>query len=286
MTFAPSRIWLLLVCLFTSHLARGNEFFAMDTIAKGDPAAVASMLRELGYDGLGGTALDSTTPAVITRAGLKFYNAYYVIRFAQGKPALDAKLQAWLDQMQGAETVLWLAIEAVSVEESKPLPLSSTEGDALAIAELTKIADYAKARGTKVSLYPHTGYWLARFEDAMRITNQLNRPDVGLTFNLCHWLKVEGSERDPLPLIQKALPRLMFVTINGADAGDTRAMGWEKLIQPLGSGSYDVGQFVRAVRKAGYTRPFGFQGYGIPGDARSVLQRTMAAWRAMTSSSQ
>jgi hypothetical protein len=33
-----------------------------------------------------------------------------------------------------------------------------------------------------------------------------------VTFNLCHWLKVEGAERDPVPVLRAALPRLMFVT--------------------------------------------------------------------------
>ena len=76
-------------------------------------------------------------------------------------------------------------------------------------------------------------------------------------------------------------PRLNFVTINGADAGDTRKLGWNRLIQPLGRGSYDVGGFVAKVREAGYRGPFGFQGFGIKMDPKELLQETMAAWRKM-----
>jgi sugar phosphate isomerase/epimerase len=107
----------------------------------------------------------------------------------------------------------------------------------------------------------------------------VNRAGVGVTFNLCHWLKVEGSERDPEPVLKAAMPRLMFVTLNGADTGDTKQMGWDRLIQPLDSGTYDVGAFLRKVRAAGYSGPIGFQGFGIREDPRAVLERTMKAWK-------
>jgi sugar phosphate isomerase/epimerase len=60
-------------------------------------------------------------------------------------------------------------------------------------------------------------------------------------------------------------------------------MGWDRLIQPLGGGSYDVAAFMRTVREAGYTGPIGFQGYGIKAPPRAVLAKTMDAWRRMNS---
>ena len=119
----------------------------------------------------------------------------------------------------------------------------------------------------------------ARVDDAQRIADQLNRPDVGVTFNLCHWLKVEGAEHDPVPVLRAALPRLMFVTISGADTGDTKAMGWDRLIQPLDAGTYDLAAFVRTLNKVGYTGPVGFQGYNIKLEPREALARSMTAWR-------
>ena len=116
----------------------------------------------------------------------------------------------------------------------------------------------------------------------MRVADQLDRKDVGVTFNLCHWLKVEGAERDPVPVLRAALPRLMFVTISGADTGDTRAMGWDRLIQPLDVGTYDLRGFIHKLRGLGYTGPVGFQGYNIKAEPRDVLARSMAAWRKYT----
>ena len=71
---------------------------------------------------------------------------------------------------------------------------------------------------------------------------------------------------------------LFFVTLNGAEAGDTRKMDWNKLIQPLDAGTYDVAGLMKTLRDLGYGGPIGFQGYGIPGDSREILRRTMNGW--------
>ena len=74
---------------------------------------------------------------------------------------------------------------------------------------------------------------------------------------------------------------MFFVSINGADAGDTKRMEWGRLIQPLDAGSFDVEALVKTLEELGYRGPIGFQGYGIPGDSRKILSRTMDTWRKM-----
>jgi len=259
---------------------KSNAFFAMDTIARGGAAEVVPMLRDLGYDGLGGTAGDSAMPVALKEAGLKFFNGYLTKSFEAGKPGLDEDLRHKIDAMQGQGAALWLAVDQVAAQ-ARPFPKSSPEGDPVVIAQLKDIATYAAARDVRIALYPHTGTWLERVPDAIRVANGVNLPSVGVTFNLCHWLKVEGAETDPLPVLQAALPRLMFVTINGADTGDTKTMGWDRLIQPLGEGSYDAAGFMGKVRAAGYMGPVGFQGFGIRRDPKEVLQRSMEFWRRL-----
>ncbi len=263
--------------------ADANPFFAMNTIARGGPAEVVPLLKELGYAGLGGAVGDGAMAAALEREGLKFFNGYHTISFHADRPALDDRLRGQIDAMKDHATALWLSVVRVQNAE-RTFPNSSPDGDDIALAKLREIADYAEPRGVKIALYPHTATWLERVEDGVRVADKLNRPSVGATFNLCHWLKVEGSERDPAPVLKAARPRLMFVTINGADTGDTKAMGWDRLIQPLGAGTYDVAAFLRTVRSAGYTGPVGFQGYGIKAPPREVLTRTMAAWREMNES--
>ncbi|MEY4940652.1 MAG: hypothetical protein RIQ93_2387 [Verrucomicrobiota bacterium] len=267
-----------LACLASALASAANPFFAMNTIARGGPEVTPAMLQELGYDGLGGHALDEAMPAAIVARGLKFFNGYHVIVLDAASPAPNEPLRRWLAFMRGHDTALWLAIREVKRPDGSPHALSSPDADTLVVAQLRAIADAGAASGVRIALYPHAGYWLQRVEDALRVADVLKRADVGVTFNLCHWLKVEGSERDPLPVLRAALPRLMFVSINGADTGDTRAMAWNRLIQPLDSGSYDVGGLVRGLQRLGYNGPIGFQGYSIKADPREVLARTMAAW--------
>ena len=280
------RVLLLSLFLFAfvrpALAALANPFFAMDNIARGGPDVAPAMLRELGYDGFGGRALDEIMPPAIAARGLKFFNGYLVLTLDPTQPAPNDKLQHWLKVMRGSETVLWLALNKVMRADGSAYAVSSAEADAFVVGQVRAIADAAKANGIRVALYPHTGFWIARVEDAMRVADQVNRPDVGVTFNLCHWLKVEGAERDPGPVLRAALTRLMFVTISGADAGDTKKMAWDRLIQPLDSGSYDLRGFVRSLRAVGYTGPVGFQGYNIKAEPRDVLTRSIAAWRKFT----
>lgn len=273
----------LLAALVAATLARAaNPFFAMDNIARGGPDVAPAMLKELGYDGFGGRVPDEAMYPAITAKGLKFFNGYHVIDLSPTQPAPSEALRHWIVAMRGRGVVLWLAINKVAGPDGKNYPVSSTDADEFVLGQLRAIADFGAANGVTLALYPHAGMWLARVDDALRVADRLNRADVGVTFNLCHWLKVEGTERDPVPVLKAALPRLRFVTICGADTGDTKAMGWDRLIQPLDAGTYDLAGFLKKLRAVGYTGPVGFQGYNIKAEPREVLARSMAAWKKMT----
>ena len=67
----------------------------------------------------------------------------------------------------------------------------------------------------------------------MRLVKKVDRKNVGVTFNLCHFLKVEG-EKNLERRLKEAKPHLFAVNINGADGGNTDQMGWDRLIQTAG----------------------------------------------------
>lgn len=50
----------------------------------------------------------------------------------------------------------------------------------------------------------------------------------------------------------------------------------------MGKGTFDNGPVLRKLAEIGFTGPVGFQGFGIPGDARAILTPTMEAWRGLT----
>lgn len=275
----------LLLSTLMCAAAPANPFFAMDTALssgklRGSADEQAALLKELGYAGIGASGyLSDEYLAAFERQGLKVFNTYLTLDFDSAKPGIDPKLKDLVARLKGRDTALWLAIGAVYQKGAKLKP-SDPAGDDVVVPQLLELAGLARAGGVRIALYPHTAFWVERVDDALRLVGKLQQANVGATFNLCHWLKVEG-DRDPKPILKAAVPHLFFVTVNGADQGDTRMMNWDRLIRPLGQGSYEVGGLMRMLKELDYSGPVGFQGFGIQGDSRQILAQTMTAWKQL-----
>jgi len=71
---------------------------------------------------------------------------------------------------------------------------------------------------------------------------------------------------------------LFAVNICGADDGDTKQFGWDRLIQPLGHGSFDTYRFVKLLIDNGYSGPIGLQCYNLKGDIVETLTKSLQTW--------
>ncbi len=233
----------------------------------------AVMLKQLGYDGVGHIWLDKVAERLKTLddAGLKLYQITMTVDLTPGKPPYDPRFKDVLALVKGRHVQFDLLVGGM-----KP---SDPAGDARAVRILREMSDLARDSGSQLLLYPHVSNWIERIEDAVRVADKVDRPNVGVMFNLCHWLRVDQS-RDYRSLLQRAMPRLWAVSINGADVTDERS-GWEHYIQPLDRGSFDMAAFLKTLDELGYTGPIGLQCFGIGGDAREHLARSMAAWRRL-----
>lgn len=269
--------------LFAAPLAWSAEpaappFFAlcMDThdSEKRTLAEQAQLLKELGYAGAGHLWLDNVPKrlATLDAAGLKLFQIYLRVDIAPGKEPYDRRLKETMPLLKGRGVMLALLMTGMAP--------SDKAGDPRAVEIVREIADIARGAGGRIALYPHVNDWLERVEDAVRIAAKVDRPNVGVMFNLCHWLKVD-EESNLKPLLIYAMPYLFAVTINGTDRADDIHAGTGNWIQPLGSGAFDMFAFLKQLRELGYTGPVGLQCYGIKGDARGHLTRSMAAWRAL-----
>lgn len=235
----------------------------------------AVMLKELGYPGVGHIWLDKVEERLKTldAAGLRLYQITMVVDLTPGKQPYDAKrFKEVCAAMKGRGVQFDLLVNGRKS--------SDPAFDDQAVAVLRTMSDQAKDSGAQLLLYPHQGSWIERIEDSIRVADKVDRPNVGVMFNLCHWLRVDKS-RDYKPLLKQAMPRLWAVSINGADGLDPKP-GWEHYIQPLDKGDFDVAGFVRTLRELGYAGPIGLQCYGIGGDTREHLARSMEAWKKMT----
>lgn len=248
-------------------------FFAMDTGLRDGagrtPAEQARLLKELGYAGVGwGQEQIPEMLAALDAEGLKLFNVYVGAEVGGTNRVAPAHIQRAIGQLKGRDAALWLYLTSKTYK--KP---SDPAGDEEAVALLRDIADRAGEAGLKVSLYPHTWFWMERVQDAVRLAKKAGRPNLGVTFNLCHCIKVGDAARVG-ELLAQAKPHLTFVTVNGADAEG----GWDRLIQPLGQGTFDVAALLGTLKSMGYRGPVGLQHYGVQGDAREKLGQSMAAW--------
>lgn len=255
-----------------------NPFFAMDTGTQDathkTPAEQVALVKEVGFAGVGPTYHNSAELqqwlVALDQSRLKMFALYLELRL-DDVPASLASVKEAATALRGRDTLLW-----VYVTDKKGTSFDPSD-DAVAVQALREISGYAQDAGLRVALYPHAGFVVQRVEDAVRLAEQVNRKNLGVTFNLCHWLKVDG--KDLAASLKAAQPYLFCVTINGADAGGT---SWNELIQPLDRGTYDVSQVLRLLREMRYAGPVGLQHYGISGDARVNLEHSMAAWKRLS----
>jgi len=251
-----------------------NPFFAMDTATKDAAHQTAKeqveMVKELGYPGIGCTAGKGLSEMAdeLDKNGLRLFTVYLGVNIDPDQQKYGPELKETIEVLKGRNAMLWLFVQS---KQHKP---SSPAGDERAVEILREVADMAAEANVRVALYPHTGFWVERVEDAVRVAKKVDRKNVGVTFNLCHWLMVD-DEKNMKSLIKSAMPHLFVVTINGADSG---GKDWKTLIQTLDRGTFDMRGFLKTLSDSGYTGPIGFQGYGISGDAHDNLKRTMNAW--------
>lgn len=97
-------------------------------------------------------------------------------------------------------------------------------------------------------------------------------------FNLCHWMKAD-SKRDLRAVLQEAQPWLMAVSLSGSDTPEQVRLGKGNWIQPLDSGSYNITEFLDILHDINYSGAIGLQCWGIPGDARTHLERSIGTWK-------
>ena len=257
-----------------------NPLFAFDNGTGRDSQVPfneqAKILKRLGYAGIGftGTARIPEMLKALDAHGLKMFSIYVSANIAADRPAYDqAGLSKAIEQLNGRDTLIWLCVEGA-------VP-TSDESDDRAVAIIGEIGDMAEKSGLRVALYHHVGHYVDQVEDAVRLVKKVDRKNVGASFNLCHFLKLD-DEKNLQQRLEESLPHLFVVSINGADSGETKSMDWDRLIQRLDQGSFDMKGLLQTLDELGYTGPIGLQCYNVAGDVRDNLRSSIEAWRKLS----
>ena len=270
---APGRIGLaagvLLVLTLGNVCAASWPFFAFENGARfGPPEKQAAVLKELGYDGIGSAGPNNIPQRLkaCDEAGLKLFGLYVGSKVSDQGTWYDPQVVEAIRDLKGRDTVIELNIQG-----------NAKNGDEQAVQVVREIADLAAQSGLRVVLYPHAGFYVARLSDALRIAKKSERDNVGVMFNLCHFLMVE-PEADLERTLVEARPYLWRVSICGADQD---GKSWNTLIQTLDRGTFDQLRVLKLLKKQGFNGVIGLQCYAIPGDPQENLKRSLEAWQKL-----
>jgi sugar phosphate isomerase/epimerase len=230
----------------------------------------ARLLRDLGYTGLGcELAQAETALRTLDDAGLALDMVWTTINVnpAQG-PAYGPEVPAAIGKLKGRPSVVCVLLTG--------FPPGDMQGMEPAVKALREIGGTAAQAGVRISIYNHADNWTESVAFCAEVVRRTDHPQVGFNFNVCHWLKVSGRD-DYERLLRDNVAKLFCVTINGATVG---AKTWTNgLIRPLDEGDFDLSRFLSALDGIGYRGPVGLMCYGVPGDAREHLARSMSTWR-------
>jgi sugar phosphate isomerase/epimerase len=262
----------VLVALLLADTLSGREFFAFDNglndVAKLEDKA--ALLAELGYDGIawrpGQTA---EMLAALDKHRLKMFSTYVTLNADQESCPIPEDVISEIKALKGRDTIVWLNV-------------AGNSSDAVVVPAIRKLCDICAEVGLKVALYPHLNSFTDTVTTALRLVKVAERDNLGITFNLCHFLKLFDS-KDLAKTIKDAAPHMWLVSINGCDDGDTRNMNWDRLIRPLGEGSFPVSTVLEELDSIGYTGAVGLQCFSIKQPAKDHLAKSAKEWKRLTS---
>lgn len=254
-----------------------------DTSAYKTPESQVALAARIGFDGVEKNRLNNFPEfyQALKVNHLSLNLIYVEVNLDDEKTPVDPRLEETFRTIQGTQAMPWLFVT------SKKYKPSSVEHDALAVPIIQRVADMAAKYGLKVTLYPHIWFWLETVEHGISLTQQVNRPNVGITFNLAHFLATQyfagKNPAETFPaLAAKAKPYLFALSVNGADfppVSADRNRVWETLIQPLGEGRYDTYNFLKTFWDMGFQGPVGLQCYNIKQLKPVHLSKSIDTWR-------
>ena len=264
MLIHPIRLALLVLAVNVSFAAANDsesfhpKFYAFENGCRfGSYEDEAKTLKELGYDGInqihsGGDKLAQRV-AAYDEVGLKVLSVYLNV---DDKPiAADV-----VEPLANRDAMIELTVRKMTPKT---------------VEAVRQTAEMAAGMKIRVALYPHAGFAVAKMPQAMDLIKKVDHPNLGVMFNLCHFLKSEMAE-DLESVLENAGDRLFAVSTSGAKLG---GQGWGELIQRLDQGDFRQQRLFRQLQKLGYQGPVALQCYNVRGDKRTNLERSMGAWR-------
>ncbi|MFN7876199.1 MAG: sugar phosphate isomerase/epimerase family protein [Pirellula sp.] len=176
---------------------------------------------------------------------LKKYNIELTAWWFPGSLNEEAKMTLALFEKHQITPQLW-------VMGGGDVKMSKADEDRFIDSEVNRLRPIAEAGhriGCSLALYNHGG-WFGVPENMVRLVKAIDRPNVGIVYNLHH----AHDQIDRLPEVLKLLkPHLLALNVNGMETNGDQ-IGKKILI--IGEGDRDT-QVFRQISESGYSGPIG-----------------------------
>jgi sugar phosphate isomerase/epimerase len=224
------------------------------------------LIKDLGYQGVGSAYPKDLAilKAACEMEGLKIFSVYLGGKVNAENFSYEKEVGEAIELLKGTDALVEINVQR-----------GNDPNDAQAIAMVKEIGDKAKAAGLKVVIYPHDKFHIERVDHAVKIAKATGCDNVGVAFNLCHFLKVQPKD-DLAATLTAVKPLLWSVSISGADSD---GKDWNTLIRPLDEGTFDTSVVLKHLRDMGYKGAIGLQCYNIRIDPKENLTRSILAWK-------
>lgn len=252
--------------------------------AKMSPAGQVAAVTRAGYSGLGLPRFDPTEIETFARlpevasGRFRIPSVMWWSKVGDSIPYSD--LRKVLPQAQRMDMAIWM------VAAGRRSDSGSLEA---AIRKYALVAEMCRQHGVSLVLYPHAGTVIENVEQSLDVLDSLRRlgyPEVKTSLHLCHELKAGNLDRLD-SIITKAAPYLGIVTVNGAEPGlfGYRRAGWDRLIEPLDRGTFDIHPMLDLLARSGYGGPIELHTYNLKNpsmpDYDNHLERSLRRWREL-----
>ena len=235
------------------------------------PMERAKMLSELGFTKF---AYDYRAEHVPTFEeeilALKKYNIELTAWWFPGSLNDEAKMTLSLFEKHNVNPQLW-------VMGGGDVKMSKEDEDRFIESEVNRLRPIAEAGhriGCSLALYNHGG-WFGVPENMVRLVKAIDRPNVGIVYNLHH----AHDQVDRLPEVLRLLkPHLIALNVNGME---TKGDQIGKKILVIGEGNRDA-QVFRQISESGYTGPIGILNH-TQEDAKERLEKSIKGLRSLLS---
>ncbi|QDV70428.1 hypothetical protein Poly24_41520 [Rosistilla carotiformis] len=241
---------------------------------KRTPAERAEMVANFGFKKVGFEAFKKYLPILeeqmeeYAKRDIEVTSVYLVVE--TDKPSEEEQVKQILDVLKrrGETPQIWAMFSRNSFKE-----VSGEERNQRLIAAFSDLAQCVDQSGCQLALYNY-GSWFGKLDVQLAIIDGVRDQTgikIGTVFN---FHRGHQHMRDFPQALQRMMPHLFAVNLNGMNWKDADYDGGGARIMPLGSGDHEL-TMMRQLADSGYRGPIGIIDHRSGVDAEVALQENL-----------